>query len=147
MLINKLIINENLSGNENNNEQKNNIKTCNINTSQGLFKKINHNNNLNNNKDKKFSEKLKSSIKVIDEISMNKKPLQCLKRNQTEKGILPKESNTYRPKNDKNYFNNQISKINSMYFNYQITDYNNINNLTTKNLLLIELYQKKFQII
>ena len=135
---NKLIINENLSGNENNNEQKNNIKICNTNTSQGLFKKINHNNNLNNNKDKKFSEKLKSSIKVIDEIAMNKKSLQCLKRNQTEKGILPKECNSYRPKNDKNYFNNQISKINSMYFNYQITDYNNANNLTTKNLLLIE---------
>ena len=128
--------NENNHKNEINNNKNNeldlNAFNSQINAKNISSKKTNTNLNINNNKNSK------PSINFIDDININKNSFQCLKRNNTEKGILNSKENSMKQKKEKNFFSNQIYKMNSVYSNYHVTDYNINNNLANKNFLLAE---------
>ena len=84
--------------------------------------------NTNSGFDKKSIDKFKGYIHPPKKFPQN------LKRNQTEKGFISKESNTIKERTGKNFFSKNMQELNSVYSNRQITDYN-MNNFTFKNLL------------
>ena len=87
-----------------------NINSFNLNISHRAFCKINSNKIINNNLNRK-NEKKFDKLKLIDEIICNRKSMQCLKRNQTERVPLNKVNN-FKHKTGKNFFNKINGKIN-----------------------------------